>query len=98
MRNVIPDVDVLAEQLRADAVGEKRTLIENCQSAEIEESKADSVEHRRRFENHGVLPGWNFAGGGGLCGFVRGSLSERPRIEIGDVGRIRLLPSRRIRR
>src|SRR5947208_15727098 len=61
MGDVIPDVDVLAEQLRADAITEKRPLIENGESTEIEESKANGVEHSRRLENYSVFAGWNFA-------------------------------------
>jgi hypothetical protein len=59
MSYIIPNRDVLAEQLAADAACQEGTLIENRHARVIPEHEADDIEHGRRFQNYGVLPCWN---------------------------------------
>ena len=61
MRDVVPDSDVLAEELRAHAAVEKRTLVEDRHAGKIPEHEADNVKHSRGLENHRVLPCRNLA-------------------------------------
>src|SRR5437870_13829011 len=55
MYHVVRNINVVTEKLRADAIVQKGTLIENRQAAEIEKHKADHIEDSGRFENYGVL-------------------------------------------
>src|SRR5207249_5976558 len=61
VRNVVPYIDVLAEELRADAIVQKRSLIENCQASKIEKPEADGVEDGRWLKHDRVLASRNLA-------------------------------------
>jgi len=54
---VVPDVDVLAEELGARAVAEERALVEEREATEIPEHEADNVENRGGLEDDGVFAG-----------------------------------------
>src|SRR5882762_4936622 len=93
MGHVVPDVDVLTEQLSSDAVVEERALIENRLAGEVPEHEPDDIEHRGRLEDHGVLPCRKFPWYGRLDCLAGRGLRERERIEVARVGRVSLLPA-----
>ncbi len=98
MIDIVGDRNVFAEELRADAIVEKRALVEDRLAAPVPEHEAQQVEHGGRFEDHRVLAGRELFRAGGVFGFFRGDFGEFHRIEIARVGRVGLLPSGRIRR
>src|SRR5690242_14245327 len=96
MRSIVPNIDVLAEDPAADTTRKERSLIEYRQSAEVVEHETHHVENRRRFKDNGVLPCWDLFW---ICRcerFLCRNLRQSFRIEVRDVRRVRLLPSRGI--
>ncbi len=61
MRDIIVDVNVLAKQLRADPIVQKRALVENRYATEVPEYKANNIEDGGRFKNNDILPRRNLA-------------------------------------
>src|SRR5579862_4219041 len=96
MRNIVPDGDVVAEQMLADTAVEKRSLVENGHSAKVIKHEADDVERSSGFENHRVLPCWHFTRACRFACLARSSFSKIRGVEHGNVRSIRLLPSRGI--
>src|SRR5215471_4042913 len=57
MKNVVADVDVLAEQPSSHATGEATALLLDRQAAKVHHEEAKKVEDRRRLQYHDVLAG-----------------------------------------
>src|SRR5581483_8999359 len=93
---VVVNGDVVAENLRTDPVCQKRALVEDGKSAEIEEHEPDQIKDSGRLENHRVLAGSEFSGCGRIAGFPRGSLRQFDGIQVPNVWGVRLLPTRRV--
>src|SRR5947208_3669442 len=98
MYHVVRNINVVTEKLRADAIVQKGTLIENRQAAEIEKHKADHIEDSGRFENYGVLPCGNLLRMCRVECFFCGGLGRRLGIEVGHIRRVGFLPTGGIRR
>src|SRR5271165_3225151 len=96
MRSVVPDVNVLAEQLRADTIVQKRALVENRHAAEIPEHEADYIERGRGLEYNGVPPRWDFPRMAGFDRLAGRRLRQSYCVKVPHVGRIQFLPARRI--
>ena len=82
MRNVVPDIDVVAEELLADAVVKERALVEYGESSEIPEHEADNIENSSGFEDDGVFSGSEVERIGGVNGFAGCGLGKGERIEM----------------
>src|SRR5450432_611597 len=96
MSGVVPDVDVLAEEFRAYAITEKRSLIEYREAGEIPEHEADDIKDRGGLENDSVFTGGEIERVDRLGGFAGGGFGQGFGIEAGDVGRVEFLPARGI--
>src|SRR6516162_4898172 len=57
MKNVVANVDVLAEQPFSDAAGEATALLLDGQAAKVHHEEAKEVKDRCRLKDHGVLAG-----------------------------------------
>src|SRR5208282_3066027 len=94
--NVVPDIDVLAEEFASDAVIQERALVENGESAKVEEHEANDVEHGGRLENDGVFPSGNLARACRFECFASRDFCQGSGIQVCDIGRIGFLPTRGI--
>ena len=93
MRDIVPDSDVVAEYLLADAVVEKRALVQNGHAAKVIEHETKQVENGRRLQHHGEFARRQFLWRRRLAGFFGGDSGEAAGIELAHVGRVGLLPS-----
>src|SRR5438874_6484467 len=96
MINVVHDVDVRSEQLLAHPVHEKRALIENCQPSPIPEHETYEIEDCGGLENYGVFSGTKFTRMRRRTRLLCGDFSQRSGMQVADVRRVCLLPSRGI--
>ena len=60
MRDIVGELDVIAEQLLADAIGEETAAIGDGGGAEIAEHLAHQIEDGGGLQNHGVAAGRDF--------------------------------------
>ena len=98
MCHVIPNRNILAKQLCADSIAEKRALIEDGESAKIVESEADSVEHGGGLKDDRVFARLKLARRGRFDRLLSGDFGQALGIQVRGVGRISFLPSRGIGR
>src|SRR5215470_2924358 len=96
MVNIVGDLDVVSEDLLADAIVQKRALVEHRLATPIPKHKANEVEHGSRLENHSVLTWRQLSRSSRLERLFRGALRQLRGIEVSHVGRIGLLPTRGI--
>src|SRR5215470_3959130 len=86
MVNIVGDLDVVSEDLLADAIVQKRALVEHRLATPIPKHKADEVEHGGRLENHRVLAWRQLPRSSGLHGLLRGDLRQLPGVQVLHVG------------
>src|ERR1700684_4096089 len=96
MVNVIPQSDVLAENLFAHAVVQTGTFVSHSGSGKIVKKRTDNVQHSRRFENSRIVSWLQIARLARSDRLVAGTFGELVGIDIANVRRVRFGPTRRI--
>src|SRR5271155_3028006 len=96
MVDIVPEGDVLAENLLSHAIVQAGTLVENRCGREIVKKKPDEIEYSRGLENRGVVSGRKFTRLARIGGLAAGSCGKGIRVYGANVRRVCLRPARGI--